>query len=247
MKQYFLTQPFNIFNFLPLLLSFQFAIAQLEALTVIITGIKHEKVANEICYYIHYKVQNNQNHDIKCFFNPDDFGLSLSTRKIFSLYENGSRFDGKSFLNPQPQAKRDEYAALISASSKDTTEIKKKIALLQSIADYDVETAKRVDFGNYFLEKSTKRYQKDVMLFAPNEAKTFIQKMFWQKNRYYQEGDFEYYLNEKNKYEIQFLVILNKKQLKNQLTEKYYLEVLKDKNFIEGVFSSNKIQIEFKD
>jgi hypothetical protein len=54
-------------------------------------------------------------------------------------------------------------------------------------------------------------------------------------------------LNEKNKYEIQFLVILNKKQLKNQLTEKYYLEVLKDKNFIEGVFSSNKIQIEFKD
>lgn len=230
------------------ILFFQFALAQNPILSLVITDIKIDNsTKDEVQYIIKYTVTNNSHRNIKCFFNPQDFGLSLSTRKLFNLYENGSRFDGKSFLNPQPKSVHDQYNELSSRPAKDSTEFKKRTALLQSIADFDVETAKRGSPENFLKEKISQRYKVDIMSFAPSETKTFEQQLFWQKNRYYKNDDLEFYLNEKHKYEIMFTVILHKKQLKEQISEKLYAEIMLDKNFIEGVFYSNKMQIEFKD
>ena len=68
----------------------------------------------------------------------------------------------------------------------------------------------------------------------------------WSKNRYYKQDDLEYFLDEKDHYEFEMIIDLKKSSFKSQLSNKEFSLIEKDKNFIQGVFTSNKIVIDFK-
>ena len=93
----------------------------------------------------------------------------------------------------------------------------------------------------------SKKLMKNIMSLETNQTKNFVETMYWRKNRYYITDDIEYYLTEKSKFELQFTLILLKEQLKPKLTEADFNRIAIDKNFIQGVFYSNKKEIIFTD
>lgn len=230
------------------LLIFQFSFAQESVISVAITDISKENLSsNEVEYTVFYTVKNNTDQTVKFFFNPKDFGLSLSTRKIFMLYENGSRFEGDKFLKTGTKEQYKQLQDLYDLPIVDTTFFQKRIELIQKLFDYDVKTATQSDSMGDLLLNSTQRYKNDVVTFGPNETRSYVQKLYWHKDRYYKNDELEYYLNENSTFEISFALILMKKQLKEQLTPDYFIEIINDDRFIDGVFVSNKMIIEFKE
>ena len=59
-------------------------------------------------------------------------------------------------------------------------------------------------------------------------------------------GDLEYVIDEKDFYEFELTINLIKRYFKESLSKEFYSKIEKDKNFIEGVFTSNKIEIDFR-
>ena len=56
-----------------------------------------------------------------------------------------------------------------------------------------------------------------------------------------------YYLDEKDNYLFELVLDLKKTSFKDLLSEDEYLKIKKNVNFIEGIFTTNKVEIDFKD
>ena len=61
----------------------------------------------------------------------------------------------------------------------------------------------------------------------------------------FKEGDLEYYLDEKDNFLFELVLDLKKTSFKDRLSEDEYLKIKKDSNFIEGIFTTNKVEIDF--
>lgn len=234
-------------RFILLFLCFQASFAQTPILSVVIDEIQLENhQSGEIKYEVFYHITNNSSNEIRFFFDPKGFGQSLSSKKIFALFENDQRFNGVEFLQQNTKADQDkskaDFEKMINGGYR--TPMFKELGI--DIDEFKKES-KEGTFKTRQLERATVRYKKDVVTFKPLETKKFQQTLFWQKNRYYTEGDYEFYLNEKSKFELQFTLILLKDALANNISKEYLEEISNDKNFIKGVFYSNKMIIEFKD
>lgn len=230
-----------------LLLFFKMGFAQSPVLSVVIDDIQVENhESGEVKYEVFYHLTNNSENEIKFFFDPDGFGQSRSSKKILMLFENDQRFTGVAFLKQKTKAAHEKSIADFEKimTAGDALAIFKELGI-------DVNLLKKQStegaLKNHLLESATFRYQKDIMNLKPFETKKFQQTLFWQKNRYYTEDDYEFYLNEKSKFDLQFTLILLKDDLKNDITEKFYNEIMQDKNFVKGVFASNKMAIPFLD
>lgn len=84
-----------------------------------------------------------------------------------------------------------------------------------------------------------------IVALKPNEIKNFTIETSWRRNRYFKILDYEFYLDEKDKFEIQLDLILNKSDRKEFLSEGAFLKIKKNPNFIEGTFESNRMEISF--
>jgi hypothetical protein len=85
-----------------------------------------------------------------------------------------------------------------------------------------------------------------IVTLNPREIRTFNIKTAWNKERYFKEDDLEYYLDEKDDYLFELVLDLKKTFFKEQLAPEEYSKLEKDKNFIQGVFTTNKATINFK-
>lgn len=85
-----------------------------------------------------------------------------------------------------------------------------------------------------------------IVEMAPGEVKNFSMDFHWDRNRYYQNQDMEYYLPEKAKHFLEITMVLQKaNNNNNRLPDDVSNEITADKHFIEGVFTSNKKEIDF--
>ena len=84
------------------------------------------------------------------------------------------------------------------------------------------------------------------MSLKSNEVRHFSQILYWDKTRYFMNGDLEYVIDEKDSYEFELTINLIKRYFEESLSKEFYSKIKKDKNFIEGVFTSNKIEIDFR-
>ena len=80
----------------------------------------------------------------------------------------------------------------------------------------------------------------------PKEIKKLVIKTSWNLERYFTQDDIEYYLDERDKYKFELTLDLKKTAFKEKLSAEEYSIIEKDKNFIEGVFKSNKVELNFK-
>ena len=92
--------------------------------------------------------------------------------------------------------------------------------------------------------KNQKLLQSIVTL-QPGQTKNFTIKTSWRRNRYFKIADNDYYLDEKDKFEIQLQLILNKSDRNAELSATEFLKIKSNPNFIEGTFTSNRSEISF--
>ena len=99
----------------------------------------------------------------------------------------------------------------------------------------------------YYQNNKNKALMPSVFYLDPNESKQYNQKLYWNKNRYIQNQDLEYYFNEQDHYFLRIELTLMKKEFSNILTPQQLELILENPNFISGNYYSNKFEINFKE
>lgn len=203
-------------------------------------------------YSINYHVENLTNNSISFFLLPNSLianaASSMTLFPIYKLYVNGVfiPLDGPFFERDGWEEKLHDIKDFNSPEAK---EIIKKV-----VEEYNIKNKAVID--NYKREggKSTDenwilrnhRLMESIVTLNPREIRTFNIKTAWNKERYFKEEDLEYYLDEKDDYLFELVLDLKKTFFKEQLTPEEYSKLEKDKNFIQGVFTTNKATINFK-
>lgn len=205
-------------------------------------------------FTIAYRIQNTTNATISFFLKPHNLmanaASSLSLKPIYKIYQNGTFQNIEGLFHNTDEV--NEWMRLSALKSKDSVEAKKIIHKI--VAEQELKTKNIVDQYKKKGGKSDDELwiirNQDLlssqMTLQPNETKTFLNKLVWNKERYFLENDLEYYLDEKDTFELDITLVLIKDYFKERLTAQEFSEIAKDKNFIEGVFSSNKVEINFK-
>ena len=88
---------------------------------------------------------------------------------------------------------------------------------------------------------------KDVFQLNPKETKLISKTLYWDRKRYYLNGQNEFYLDEKTKHYLELTLILLKSEFKTKLTETQFNTIMSDKNFLNAVIVSNKMEINFSE
>jgi hypothetical protein len=206
-------------------------------------------------FTINYQIENLTNNPVSFFLRPNTLianaAGSMTLFPIYKIYINGIfiPLDGPFFEKDgiDWETKLKGFNDYTTPEAKEI--IKKVVEEFKAnnkliLENYTKNGGKSTD-ENWILTNHNLLESKITL--NPKETKSFIIKTSWNKERYFKEDDLEYYLDEKDKYEFELVLDLKKTFFKERLSEEEYLKIKKDLNFIEGIFTTNKIEINFKE
>ncbi len=229
------------------------SIAQKTALKVTINAITFEDTKpNKRKYFIKYQIENTTKNEASFFLIPQTLiahtASSMTLYSVYKLYRNGvlETMDGPFMESPIPEL--NEYDDFEDKKSPEARAFVEKInkkyrdEIKLILENYKKKGGLSID-EKFILDNN--ELLKSKITLQPNETKYFEIKTNWDKNRYIKNDDFEFYLDEKDKFEFELNLILNKTNRKDCLSEVDFEKFLNDPNFLEGTFVSNKIAIFF--
>lgn len=222
--------------------------AQNPVLKVVIDQIKMEhSQADKTFYTICYQIQNLSENEVSMFLNPKIFianaAASMTIFPYYKIYQNRlyQNLDGPFY----------EYTNDETFQKSQTVEQNIE-AYFQKQAQNDIETIKKYKQNGglntdeiWILQNQELLASK--MTIKKKETQLFQIKTVWNKQRYFKQDNIEYYLDEKDYFDIELTLDLKKTLFKDRLTNVEFQEIQTNPNFIEGVFVSNKLKIEFID
>lgn len=229
-------------------------LAQTKPLNVKIDSItSDDSDPKKRMYLINYHIENLTNHPVSFFLSPNTLIPnavgSMTLFPIFKIYQNNDfiPFDGP-FSVPQENENWNRYVEMKDKNSAEAKELLQKITtLFESKSKAIVENYKKTGgtkTDEHWILQNHRLLKTEITL-APKETKSFTIKTLWNKERYFLQDDLEYYLNEKDHFEFELVVDLKKASFKDRLSPEEFDKIEKDKNFIEGIFTSNKVDIAF--
>ena len=242
------------FTYLVLLFSIV-TFSQNKDLLVKINAITFEDLQpNKRKYNINYQIENLTKHEISFFLTPNTLianaASSMTLYTVYKIYINGefTPLDGpffekygtdwEAFRENNKNLNKAEFQKLVEKIFADYQNTNKSI-----IENYRKNSSKIYD-DQWILQNDN--LMKSKITLKPNEIKILKIQTNWDKDRYFKQDDLEYYLDEKDNYEFELILDLKKTAYQNQLSTEEYSTIEKNKNFIEGIFTSNKILIDFK-
>ncbi len=242
------------FTYVLLLLSIA-TFAQNKVLDVKINTLNSNDInAKKREFTINYQIENLSDQTVTFFLTPNTLiahtASSMTLFTIYKIYINGefTPLDGPFFENYgidwndfQEKYKNLSREDLIILAEK---LIKENEVNESKIVDNYKKNGGKVTDEQWILENQN--LLKSKITLAPKEIKLFEIKTDWNKERYYKQDDLEYYLNENDKYEFELTLDLKKSLFKDSLSKEDFATIAKDKNFIQGAFTSNKMIIDFK-
>ena len=238
---------FKIFILFFATLSFsQKALLQLKIDSITFT----DSIPNERKFTINYHLQNVTNQTLRFFMDGffTNKNGSNKTSHHYQLFQNKLFLNVNSILKPtiiKEELSKKEYMLKLIADKDKLKESLKKIDLENGINSDSM----RISFmqgdkiGSYNWKRNNKQVLESITSLNPNEQIKFTRTMYWNKIKYYKQDENEYFLDENANYFIEFFVNLRKEEFKESLTQKQYDEILNDKNFIKGVFFTEKTKI----
>lgn len=191
--------------------------------------ITTETEDNRRAFKLHYQITNATNQEVSFVLDlktiiPIGSG-SLRPLPYYKLYENETAVDvshiftgNKEILYFKNEAEMNRYQDSITASIKNKT-------------------------PEQWQQEKKEYFLNTIQKMQPNEVKHLKAIIVWDKNRYYRNGDIEYYIEEKEKHFIELHINLMTEELLMSFTEAEKKELLKNKNLIKGWFTSNKMEI----
>ncbi len=229
-----------------------------QPLTLTIDSItSKEDENNERVFSINYHLKNNTSDTLNFFFTPQKIspstGGSLTKEIYYKIYENQNFIEiGQAFYQFFSEKSEFDFDETLSQKQRDSLiiiQLSKKleenptklfkiyneegsIGLLDSSKDYMVKYYKKIN--NYY------------HTLLPNQKESFAANFRWNKERYYYQEPNEFYLDENAKHYFEITLVALKEEFKENIDDEVYNKILKDPNFIKGVFVSNKVEINLK-
>ena len=229
------------------------SLAQNNPLNIKINSVNYnDSLANRRVYQINYQIENTSNNDVQFFLNPNSLiaqaASSMTLFTVYKMYRNGvyDAMDGPFY--EKNFAEQDDVEDMKDFNSPTATALLVKLQeKYKKLKDDYVAVYKKnggLNSDEQWIFKNQKLLQSIVTL-QPGQTKNFTIKTSWRRNRYFKIADNEYYLDEKDKFEIQLQLILNKSDRNAELSATEFLKIKSNPNFIEGTFTSNRSEISF--
>lgn len=213
--------------------------------------VSKDTISGERKYTITYHIENFTNNEISCFLNPKEltpahFG-SMGTSPLFKLYQNNDVVAVSGILNNSLTNNTIE----IPDFSLIEDEKERKLAMKNFFKEKLHINTDSLDLKNTYFEegmviRSQPSLMENIYTLKPKEIKTISKFFYWDKTRYYKQDEYEHYLDENSVFSIELYLVLLRDQYKERLLPEEFEEVTANKNFIQGVFTSNKMEIDFK-
>ena len=209
-------------------------------LSISIDSIATQNTVNERVFTIYYHINNPTEKDVSFFLDtkkiiPSSVS-SMQYRPYYGVFQNDNQIDIPQILSQN---------RVISINESDFVKnLQMQTIEIDSVFKNYKNKGGKSD-NKYWVIKN-KELKQSIITLKANEIKYFSYKFYWNKNRYFLQDNLEYYLNEKDFYTINLAFDLKKFAFKDQLTLEEFSLIEKDENFIEGVFTSNKIEIDFR-
>lgn len=205
--------------------------------SIIYTDLNEQKSRE---FSIFYSIKNNSNNKVSFFLNTKSIfpnvESSLRYSPTYTLFQN----DKEVQLSKIFTRKITTSNGLDSNNTIDEILNKSKDSVLIELEKYRKDSM-------YYQNNKNKALMQSVFYLDPNESKQYNQKLYWNKNRYIQNQDLEYYFNEQDHYFLRIELTLMKKEFSNILTPQQLELILENPNFISGNYYSNKFEINFKE
>lgn len=242
---------FIYFLLLPILI-----FGQTKPIKINILSVKSfDSIPEERKFTINYSIENTTDKEISFFLEPEKLfpahSNAMGTGVFYKLFQGNDEliingvFSTKKFktLEGFPDFSKITNDKELEAATKKFFEAymkkEKEIKKIDSINGVASEIGAKQRMSNQLINS--------IFSLNPKETKTYSVVWYWDKKRYFKRDEFEYYLDEKGTFNIQFYLFLMKEQYQNKLTPIDYEELLKIPNFIKGVFESEKVEINFKE
>lgn len=233
------------------LLLFAFPVfSQTQLLDIKIDAItSKDTIDNEREYTINYHIENKIANEVSFFLKPTSlipahYG-SMGTSTLFKLYQENEILENDDILdyNLKKNIITPPDFSFIKDEKQRALERRKFFKENYNI-DLDSISIKNTDL-DLQLKNTNKNLMNSICLLQPKEVKKYSYTFYWDKTRYYKQGVMEYYLNEKSKFYMEFLLVLMKEHYKDKLLPEEFIKIMNNKNFIQGVYVSNKVEIDF--
>ena len=209
-----------------------------------------DSIPEEREFIINYEIENLSTEKVSFFLNPkeitsNDYG-SMSNKPSYKIFQGEEQINPGEVLNPYRNLGGLGFEENLKNLKGNPEELKK---YLKERLNMDLDSM-RADFKKPESEKfkrQNKILMKDVFQLNPKETKLISKTLYWDKKRYYLNGQNEFYLDEKTKHFIVLTLILLKSEFKTKLTETQFNNIMSDKNFLNTVIVSNKMEINFSE
>jgi hypothetical protein len=205
--------------------------SQSKAIDLKIISLTDIDSTEERAFTVNFSITNNTDSTINFILNPINIipvsSGSMNPSVYYKIYGNETSIDVSGIFT----GKRIYF--------NDETEAQKYHDSI--IKTYQNRTPESV------LEDRKKSVRNNIQEMKPNETKEYSSTFYWDKTRYFKNDVMEYYLDEKEKHFYELHINLMKEELLANFSEDEKNEILKDKIFIKGWFTSNKVEINFKE
>lgn len=192
-----------------------------------------DETKEERTFTINYSITNKTDKAIHFILNPNAVipvgSGSMKPCVYYKLYENNSSINTSSVFTGKKEIryfKDDEEANKFRDSI---------------VSAYKNMTPEKV------IQESKASTIKNIQEMKPNETREYSTTFNWDKNRYFKNDVMEYYIDENEPHFFELHINLMKEELLSNFSEDEKNEILKDKNFIKGWFTSNKVEINFRE
>jgi hypothetical protein len=228
-------------------------IAQNQPIKINITSITSTDSLSFRKFSINYSFSNLTDNKISFFLHPEKVhagsGGSMSTFVSSKLYQETEELPLHLVLSFTSKSRELPSNFENLPEGKEKHEILKKYLkeVLGMDIDKEIEEISKNKDENYRLKKSSEELMNSIMVLEPKETKHYTKIYYWDKKRYYKIDELEYYINENSNCYLEFYIVLLKEHFKERMTEDDIKTLLNIPNFVEGWFTSNKIEINFRE
>ena len=218
-------------NFLFILLICFSSFAQNSPIEIKIDAItSSDSIPKERAFTINYHIENLTNNSVSFLLNTESITAfssgSMNPRPYYKLFEDHNSID---------------IPGIFSLKNRD------KLPLDQvDVSKISQDSINRIirKYTEKLKEENDKNFINNIQKLEPNEIKNYSVSLFWNKERYRKQGVYEYYLEEKSTHHLEISINLMKEEFKNKLSPEQFKNIMEDKTFIKGWFTSNKVEIQ---
>ena len=206
-----------------------------------------DSITSERKFTINYHIENLTDKEVSFILYPKtltDFNSGSMARTIFyKIYQNKELLDFENiFINKKMKVFR-------NAQEKAKTQEEKDLILKKFLKDemkIDMDSIKKKNEKELLIWQKKELLNSNITL-KPKERISYSKNLIWDKKRYFKIENNEFYIDEEKPHYIELTINLRKEDLKEELDTKEFQDIMNNPNFIKGWFTSNKVEINFKE